>query len=74
LRAFCRQSVDSAAITERAMTPWEAAGEHIENRYRSALFDVGLNQLPDTLIFVFDATNLKTGRSFRFSMSEMFAG
>jgi len=38
------------------------------------LYDIDLNQLPDTLIFVFDATNLKTGRSFRFSMSEMFAG
>jgi NTE family protein len=71
LRAFCRQSVDSAAIAEGALTPWESAGEHIENRYRSALFDIGLNQLPDTPIFVFNATNLQTGRSFRFSKPYM---
>jgi NTE family protein len=71
LRAFCRQSVDSAAIAEGALTPWESAGEHIENTYRSALFDVGLNQLPDTPIFVFNATNLQTGRSFRFSKPDM---
>ena len=47
LRAFCRQSVDSSAIAEGALTPWESAAAHIENRYRSALFDVALSQLPE---------------------------
>jgi len=71
LRAFCRQSVDSSAIAEGALTPWESAAAHIENRYRSALFDVALSQLPDSPIFVFNATNLQTGRSFRFSKPYM---
>jgi hypothetical protein len=30
LACVCRQSVDSAAIAEGALTPWESTGEHIE--------------------------------------------
>jgi NTE family protein len=67
LRAFCRQSVDTPAIGESMLTPWKSAGEEIENEYNSALFQIGLNQLPDSPCFVFNATNLQTGRGFRFS-------
>ena len=35
------------------------------------LFQIGLSQLPETPQFVFNATNLQTGRSFRFSKPYM---
>jgi NTE family protein len=71
LRAFCREAVDTAAIGEGLLTPWKSAGQEIEAKYSAALFDSPLSQLPDMPQFVFNATNLQTGRSFRFSKPYM---
>ena len=70
LRAFCKQQIDSVAIGEGLLTPWKSVSDVIAAKYQE-LFPIGLNQLPDTPTFVFNATNLQTGRDFRFSKAYM---
>jgi NTE family protein len=68
LRAFCAKNVDTAAVGEAALAPWKSVSDLIECEYRNYLFgDTTLQQLPDRPRFVFNATNLDTGVSFRFS-------
>lgn len=71
LRQFCRQEIDTPAIGEGLLTPWKSAGDVVASKYSASLFQISINQLPDTPLFVFNATNLQTGRSFRFSKSYM---
>lgn len=71
LRRFCQQQIDTIAIGEGLLSPWTSIGEAIESKYQAELFQIGLNQLPDAPWFVFNATNLQTGRSFRFSKAYM---
>jgi NTE family protein len=71
LRAFCKQEIDTVAIGEGLLTPWKSVSDVIAAKYQSELFPIGLNQLPDVPTFVFNATNLQTGRSFRFSKAYM---
>lgn len=70
LRAFCKQQINSVAIGEGLLTPWKSVSDVIAAKYQE-LFPIGLNQLPDTPTFVFNATNLQTGRDFRFSKTYM---
>ena len=44
----------------------EDGGDQVEAKYRE-LFSGSLNGIPDSPQFIFNATNLQTGRSFRFS-------
>jgi NTE family protein len=67
LRAFCRRDVDVPAIGEGVLLPWKRASDKIETTYRSYLVQGTLQDLPDIPRFIFGATNLQTGRSFRFS-------
>jgi NTE family protein len=71
LRQFCRQHVDTLAVGEGLLTPWQSIGDAVEAKYHTDLFQINLNQLPDIPRFVFNATNLQTGRSFRFSKPYM---
>ena len=71
LRAFCRRSVDARAGIEGLLSPFTSAGEEIEKEYRDHVVQKRLDELPDIPVFVFGATNLQTGRSFRFSKKYM---
>lgn len=66
IRQFCTQHVDSLAIGEGLLAISGSAAQAIEAKY-SELMPLALDQLPDTPLFVFNATNLQTGRDFRFS-------
>lgn len=68
LRAFCQRTVDALAIGEGLLLPWKSVSEAVQERYDKHLFDgVSLQRLPDRPRFVFMATNLQSGRAFRFS-------
>jgi NTE family protein len=68
LRDFCRRSIDVFSIGEGLLNPWKSVAEAVQERYDEHLFDhISLRQLPDTPRFVFNSTNLQTGKSFRFS-------
>lgn len=71
LRAFCRMSIDIAAVGEGMLSPWTTAADIVERKYAKHLFDHRLDQLPDKPVFVFNATNMQTGRSFRFTKDYM---
>jgi NTE family protein len=71
LRAFCRLNIDVAAVAEGAVLPFETAADLLERQYRIHLFDVSLDTLPDAPVFVFNSTNMATGRSFRFTKKYM---
>jgi NTE family protein len=71
LRAFCQRDVDVPAIGEGVLVPWKRASANIEATYGSYLVQGTLRDLPDTPRFIFGATNLQTGRSFRFSKPYM---
>jgi NTE family protein len=72
LRAFCRLTIDAVAIGEGLILPWKTVSEAVQDRYDEHLFDgVSLRSIPDRPRFVFNATNLQTGRSFRFSKPYM---
>lgn len=67
LRRFCRQQIDSTAIGEGLLIPWKSISDEVESRYHDELFQIGLAALPDSPRFIFNSTNLQTGRDFRFS-------
>jgi NTE family protein len=70
--AFCRLSIDSAAIGEGIFSPFKTVGDAVEKRYAGHLFGKAtLADLPDRPRFIFNATNLQTGRSFRLSKPYM---
>ena len=71
LRRFCRLEIDTPAVGEGLLTPWKSISDVVEAKYRNNLLQKNLNQLPDSIQFVFNATNLQTGRSFRFSKPYM---
>jgi NTE family protein len=70
LRAFCKKEIDTVAVGEGLLTPWKSVSDVITAKYHE-IFPIGLDQLPDTPTFVINATNLQTGRSFRFSKAYM---
>jgi NTE family protein len=77
LRKFCRLRVKAPAIGEGMLLPWKTIGDAVEARYSKDFFQTALNGIPDAPTFVFTATNLQTGRSFRFSkryMEDEFLG
>jgi NTE family protein len=71
LRSFCRRSIDARAIASGLLSPWSTAAEEVEEAYARHLFAMRIDQLPDSPTFVFNATNLQTGRSFRFTKKHM---
>lgn len=71
IRAFCRLPIDAQAVGEGVLLPWKSAADAVEEKYAEHLFAITLQQLPDTPRFIFNSTNLQTGRSFRFSKPYM---
>jgi NTE family protein len=75
---FCRQTIDIGAGIKGWLTPGKTAGDFLAGRYAKDLFGRDtLKSLPaadgqSTPRFVFYATNLQTGRSFRMR-SDMLA-
>ena len=69
LRAFCRRAIDAPAIGEGLLLPWKRVSDVVRESYEEHLFgEMSIRDIPDDAPrFVFNATNLQTGRSFRFS-------
>jgi NTE family protein len=70
LRQFCSQHIDSFAIGEGLLAIFGTAADAVEAKY-APLMPLSLDQLPDSPTFVFNASNLQTGRDFRFSKPYM---
>ena len=71
IRTFCATTIDWKAAVWGILTPFKTAGEFLADRYRKDLFrDATIKGLPvagpGVPKFIFYATNLQTGRSFRF--------
>ena len=69
---FCDKTIDIGAGLLGLITPFRTAGDFLANRYAKDLFGkTAMKNLPDAKLpgnprFIFYATNLQTGRSFRF--------
>jgi NTE family protein len=73
LQDFCSHGIDAGVIARGAVNPFKSAADYLIEAYRKHLgFSVSLQSLPADPRFVFNATNLATGVSFRFSRP--FAG
>lgn len=72
VRAFCSRTIDIGAGIKGALMPFRSAGDFLAARYDDDLFEGAmLKDIPDASLpgnprFVFYATSLQTGRSFRF--------
>jgi NTE family protein len=67
LRAFCARNVDKLAIFKGGALPGKSIGDVLADIYDDLFAGLTLDQLPEKPQFVFKATNLQTGRLFRFS-------
>jgi NTE family protein len=72
VQKFCSETADIEAGLLGWITPFRSAGDYLQRHYENELFgDMTMRQIParktnDTPLFVFYATNMQTGRSFRF--------
>ena len=72
VKAFCSKTIDISAGIWGALTPFRSAGDFLVDRYEEELFGkTTLKELAppatnETPVFLFYATSLQTGRSFRF--------
>ena len=77
IEKFCSATADIEAGILGWITPFRSAGDYLRDHYDSELFDhVKMHDLPVpktnvTPLFVFYATNMQTGRSFRFRQDFM---
>lgn len=65
LRAFCRRSVDTAAVGWGALLPGKSIGDVLADTYDDLFGGLLLGELREMPQFVFNATNLQTGRLVR---------
>jgi NTE family protein len=66
LRVFCTHRIDERAIALGTLSPFSTIGEKLASIYAEELVgQLSLQDLPDKPQFVFNATNLQTGRSVR---------
>lgn len=66
LKHFCSRSIDTAAVSWGAITPGKTIGDVLADLYDELFGGLCLGQLPEHPQFVFNATNLQTGRLVRF--------
>lgn len=70
VRTFCAKTIDIGAGLAGLLVPFKTAGDFLADRYEKDLFgDATIKGLPPAEgnpKFIFYATNLQTGRSFRF--------
>jgi NTE family protein len=71
LRQFCSRNVDEKAIAIGAISPWDSASDVLARDYDELFDRAQLPELPDKPRFVFNTTNLQTGRDFRISKPYM---
>lgn len=65
LRAFCRRDIDERAVLWGSVHPGKAIGDVVADLYDDMFGGRTLRDLPDAPQFVFNATNLQTGRLVR---------
>lgn len=65
LRAFCRRDIDVQAVGWGAILPGKSIGDVLAGFYDEMFAGARIETLPDKPQFVFDATNLQTGRLVR---------
>jgi NTE family protein len=65
LRAFCRRNIDVKAVGWGAILPRKSIGDVLADIYEDLFAGAKIETLPDKPQFVFDATNLQTGRLVR---------
>ncbi|MGJ4858665.1 patatin-like phospholipase family protein [Labrys sp. La1] len=65
LREFCTRSVDTKAVGFGAFLPGKSIGDVLADTYDDLFEGISLQDLPDSPQFVFNATNLQTGRLVR---------
>jgi NTE family protein len=71
VQKFCEETIDIGAGLKGAIVPFKSAGDFLRDKYAKRLFGkTAMRELPDAAKgnpkFIFYATNLQTGRSFRF--------
>ena len=76
VQAFCAHTIDVSVGLMGLLTPFKSAGEFLIGRYQKDLFGhTTLKELPapesGAPNFTFYATNLQTGRSFRFQRDKV---
>ena len=70
-QTFCADSADIEAGILGWITPFKSAGDYLRGHYEDALFgdmrlrDIPAPDVPGNPTFIFYATNMQTGRSFR---------
>ncbi|WP_293864472.1 patatin-like phospholipase family protein [uncultured Alsobacter sp.] len=65
LRDFCRRDIDERAVLWGSVHPGKTIGDVVADFYDDMFQGRRLGDLPDTPQFVFNATNLQTGRLVR---------
>jgi NTE family protein len=65
VRAFCRRDIDVQAVGWGAILPGKSIGDVLTDAYDALFAGARIESLPDKPQFVFDATNLQTGRLVR---------
>ncbi|MEO8215619.1 MAG: patatin-like phospholipase family protein [Acidobacteriota bacterium] len=67
LRNLCRRTIDVPSVLEGSIQRGRPAAEALHRAYKRHLFhDFELSEIPKRPTFIFQATNLSTGRAFRF--------
>jgi NTE family protein len=72
VQKFCEETIDIGAGLKGLITPFKSAGDFLRDKYAKRLFGAStMRSLPDASQpgnpkFIFYATNVQTGRSFRF--------
>lgn len=65
IRRFCRRRIDTVATGWGAILPGQTIGDVLADMYDDLYDGISLQALPDKPQFVFNATNLQTGRLVR---------
>jgi NTE family protein len=71
LRAFCRRDIDIQAVGWGAILPGKSIGDVLADIYDDLFAGARIESLPDKPQFVFDATNLQTGRLVRIQKARL---
>ena len=77
IQHFCNKTIDIGAGLKGIFTPFKSAGQYLASSYRKDLFhDMTMGEIPvaqtyNAPMFIIYATNLQTGRSFRFRQDMM---
>lgn len=71
LREFCTRAIDFKAVSLGALLPGRTIGDVLADSYDDLFEGITLQDLPDSPQFVFNATNLKTGRLVRLQKTRL---